>query len=432
MSDLNPGVSTAPTSFPNGEVGAISIPDRMRMITWLAQHNAVDLSFFSAVAKRSELLGSNDERPVEYSWIELTLRLSDPKATRLRDVFRRASQEDALRNGRLLEVLDCFAGDVAFSYCRPSFSLNKDKTDLFVTVAIDSIRLFDQENCTLRHKKDEGFPYISVNKDLILRGFVSHAGTSSLEITAEIHQDGRFIGSAFLVFVHIGQDGRPKKSLPPLSKECENPKIALQLRQAEARQRARKERAGKELAFRGPDQEEAEFLHSTWIASTGTATNAQRIQNTRLDSNILMQPETISVYGRAFGGYIMRSALELSFLTAQRFLGQTLPTITGMEDICFFDSVQLGDILHLASHVVWSDKEEVQIQVVASSSSVGCPLKKTNRLIFYYKQNPANREKKDPRDLQVYPQSYGEYMWFLEARRRAMKRHRHRGTVGTF
>lgn len=91
-----------------------------------------------------------------------------------------------------------------------------------------------------------------------------------------------------------------------------------------------------------------------------------------------------------------------------------------MEDIRFFDAVRQGDILRLSSHVVWSDKDELQIQVwreyiirhylgmfecpwavqiptvsmlclfsfqvEASSSPVGIPLKKTNRLVFYYKQ----------------------------------------------
>lgn len=131
------------------------------------------------------------------------------------------------------------------------------------------------------------------------------------------------------MFVHVGQDGRPKKSIPPLSTECDNPRISRQLREAEDRQRARKELANRGVAFLGPDQEEAEFLHNTWKITTKTARNVNWIQDTRLDSNILMQPETISMYGRAFGGYIMRSALELSFLTAQRFLAQASPVITG-------------------------------------------------------------------------------------------------------
>lgn len=419
------GAATAST-FPNGELEEIPIPERMRLIAWLAYHNAIDLSFFRARAKASEPLGPNDERPVDYSWIELTLRLSDWNATRLRDVLRQASQPDALRSGRLLEVLDCFAGDIAFSYCRPSIALNEDKADLFVTVAIDSIRLFDQEHCLQSVGSAETCQYISVTKDLILRGFVSHAGNSSVEITAELHQDGRFVGSAFLVFVHVGRDGSPKKSMPPLSKICDNPEIARQLHEAEERQYARKELANKDVSFRGPDQEESEFLHNAWIATKGTALNIKWIRDTRLDSNILMQPETISMYGRAFGGYIMRSALELSILTAQRFLAQKSPVITGMEDIRFFDAVKLGDILHLCSHVVWSDRDEVQIQVVASSSSVGSPLKRTNRFVFYYKQDP-NCQKLDPSEIQVYPQSYEEYMSLLEARRRAIKRSRLRG-----
>lgn len=186
-----PGSETgagASTFFPSGDVCDISIPDRMRMITWLAHHNAIDLSFFNARAKRTEPLGPEDARPLDYSWVELTLRLSDPNATRLRDVFRQASRPDALRSGRLLEVLDCFSGDIAFSYCRPTITLNESKTDLFVTVAIDSIRLFDQEAMAHADVTSKALPYISVTRDLTLRGFVSHAGTSSLEITAELHQ----------------------------------------------------------------------------------------------------------------------------------------------------------------------------------------------------------------------------------------------------
>ena len=187
VSEMSKGDAAA-TTFPTGEVGEISIPDRMRMIAWLAHHNAIDLSFFSARAKRCEPLGPKDARPVDYSWVELTLRLSDRNAIRLRNVFRQAAQPDALRSGRLLEVLDCFAGDIAFSYCRPTITLNENKTDLFVTVAIDSIRLFDQENSGFLGASSEKWPYISVTKDLTLRGFVSHAGTSSVEITAELHQ----------------------------------------------------------------------------------------------------------------------------------------------------------------------------------------------------------------------------------------------------
>ncbi|KAL8452803.1 hypothetical protein Emag_002176 [Eimeria magna] len=424
----NPVVAAAAiSSFPKGEVEEISIPDRMRMITWFAQHNAVDLSFLRARAKRNEPLDLKDARPVDYSWLELTLLLSDPKASRLRDVFRQASLPEALRSGRLLEVLDCFAGDVAFSYCRPAITLNSNKTDLFVTVAIDSIRLFTPEQCMQPQATYTADPYISVSKDLTLRGFVSYAGTSSVEIIAELHQEGRLIGSACLVFVHVDREGKPKKCIPPLMRTSGDSEVSVQLRGAEARQLARKERVTKGFAaFRGPDQEEAEFLHNTWISTSSSSRKLKKIHETRLDSNILMQPETISMYGRAFGGYIMRSALELSFLTAQRFLDKTSPVIIGMEDIRFFDAVRLGDILHLCSHVVWSDKDELQIQVVASSSSVGSPFRRTNQLVFYYKQSP-DKQTLDPIDLQVYPHSYGEYMWFLEARRRAIKRNEIRG-----
>ncbi|XP_026189981.1 acyl-coenzyme A thioesterase 9, mitochondrial [Cyclospora cayetanensis] len=411
-----------PPAFPSGEVQEIAIPDRMRMVSWFARHNAIDLSFFAARAKRFEPLQPTDPRPVDYSWGELTLRLSDKNAERLRDAFRQASRPNALRSGRLLEVLDCFAGDIAFAYCWPTITLNKDKTDLFVTVAIDSIRLFDHED---KASACDAFPSISVHKDLTLRGFVTYAGTSSLEITAELLQDSRRIGSAFLVFVHVGKDGRPKKILPPLRSDCDDPRIQQQLKEAEARQTLRRERAAKGDGFRGPDQAEAEFLHNTWLTATCKAKqrDVKWIQDTRLDSNILMQPESISMYGRAFGGYIMRSALELSFLTAQRFFNKACPVITGMEDIRFFDAVRQGDILRLTANVIWSDQEEVQIQVEASSSAVGCPLKRTNRLIFYYKQCEVLKNR-DPVDIQVYPLNYGEYMWFLEARRRSMNRRR--------
>ena len=192
--------------YPSGEIEEVSIPERLRMISWLAHHTAIDLSCFTAHAKKYKgpPLKPQDPRPIDYSWVELRLNLSSPEATRLRDVFRQASVPSALRNGRLLEVLDCFAADVAFAYTRPSIVLTKDRHDLFLTVAIDSIRLFgcdplsnhtssssSSSSSSIGVKETpEGasFPYISVDKDLILRGFVSYAGSSSVEITAELHQ----------------------------------------------------------------------------------------------------------------------------------------------------------------------------------------------------------------------------------------------------
>ncbi|CDI84237.1 acyl-CoA thioester hydrolase, putative [Eimeria acervulina] len=470
--------------YPSGEIEEVSIPERLRMISWLAHHTAIDLSCFTAHAKKYKgpPLKPQDPRPIDYSWVELRLNLSSPEATRLRDVFRQASVPSALRNGRLLEVLDCFAADVAFAYTRPSIVLTKDRHDLFLTVAIDSIRLFgcdplsnhtsstsssssSSSSSSIGVKETpEGasFPYISVDKDLILRGFVSYAGSSSVEITAELHQEGRLMGSACLVFVHVDGEGHPKKVLPPLaSLQSSDKYLQLQLHAAELRQKARRAAARRPQRQWAPLQEESEFLHQTWLtacsrsrssSSSSSSSNTSTIipttssvisttpsssssisssssssigsgantgivwcKDTRLESNILMQPETISMYGRAFGGYIMRTALELSFLTAQRFLRETYPVIVGMEDIRFFDAVRQGDILRLTATVVWSDRNEVQIEVDASSSAAGAPMRRTNRM------SKAMRAK-DPEEVQVYPQSYGEYMSFLDARRRAQKR----------
>lgn len=175
--------------FPKGEVIRVSIPDRMKLISWFTSHNALDVSLLEAsCVNLPPPASSTEERSLEYSWCELKLCFSNKNATRLRSLFCQARDSEAIRFGRLLEVLDCFAGDVAFSFCRPAVELNERKSDLFVTVSIDSIRFVGTQDRG-PSLSDTGTPLrISVQEDLILRGFVSYVGRSSVEISAELYQ----------------------------------------------------------------------------------------------------------------------------------------------------------------------------------------------------------------------------------------------------
>lgn len=131
------------------------------------------------------------------------------------------------------------------------------------------------------------------------------------------------------MFVHVGNDGKPKYVLPPLKIAGESPEARAVLLSAATRNKLRIENATKALLVHPPDPSEAKFLHDTWLKTTNDPKGIKWIKDTRHETCILMQPETISMYGRAFGGSIMRSAMELSWLTAQRFLQTDRPILTG-------------------------------------------------------------------------------------------------------
>lgn len=81
-----------------------------------------------------------------------------------------------VRVGRMLELMDYIAANVAYRYCTPDDQKDLDMNELpfiVVTAAIDSIEFY--------------YP-ISVEIDCTLSGYVSYVGKSSMEVHIDVLQ----------------------------------------------------------------------------------------------------------------------------------------------------------------------------------------------------------------------------------------------------
>ena len=125
-----------------------------------------------------------------------------------------------VHGGTIMKLLDSAAGVVATRHCRSRV----------VTARIDEMSFLEP---------------VFIGNVVTMKGSVNDTGRTSLEVgvrvEAEDLQSGRtwHVGSAYLVFVSLDEDGRPQE-VPPLVPETEDERR----RQREARERkARRSRA---------------------------------------------------------------------------------------------------------------------------------------------------------------------------------------------
>lgn len=135
---------------------------------------------------------------------------------------------------------------------------------------------------------------------------------------------------------------------------------------------------------------------------------------TSLRNALMCHPQERNTAGRVFGGVLMRRALELAFATAFSF-GGAPPLLKALEQVDFVRPVDVGSLLALKSHVVFTDGTDLHVDV---SAAVWKPSKRestlTNTFSFVFAVPDA------PRPLKaVLPASTGEAKLQLAAMARA-------------
>ncbi|CBZ50917.1 hypothetical protein NCLIV_039920 [Neospora caninum Liverpool] len=176
-------------------------------------------------------------------------------------------------------------------------------------------------------------------------------------------QNNEVKGSVFFVMVSVDEAGRPVKKVPPLDISSCSPELRSLIASSSSGFEARKANARKMFSLVPPEPEESVFLHNVWKKSLAGGKNVVRMRDTKLSTAELIQPEALSRYNRAFGGLVSRKALELSYLNAQCFLKTVRPVLRGVDDIFFLQPLFVGEMAEMVSTVVWSQVDEVQIQV---------------------------------------------------------------------
>ncbi|KAF2201978.1 Thioesterase/thiol ester dehydrase-isomerase [Delitschia confertaspora ATCC 74209] len=326
-----------------------------------------------------------------------------------------------IRLGAILMDLDALSGIIAYKHT------GEDVTT--VTAACDRIILRNAltEIC-----------------DLELSGQVTYAtGRSSMEITIQVAKapkEGEKVKDNDVLinctFTMVSLDPATKKpvNVNPLIVETPEEKRLYEL--GERNSKLRKERSQTSLIKHTPNDMESDLIHAFWQRELQyhdphndmrKPENVHFMDTTTLKSALIMQPQNRNRHHfQIFGGFLLKQTFELAFTCAAAF-AQARPSFVSLDPSTFQNPVPVGSILYLTSTIVYTDPPligaagetvdkdnrytRVQVRVDTKVRDVEHGASKPTGQFNYTFTVEKN--------IRVMPRTYQEFMYYLDARRRA-------------
>lgn len=214
---------------------------------------------------------------------------------------------------------------------------------------------------------------------------------------------------------------------------------------------AKKALRKRSLLQKAPDAEESNLIHSMWAKEisyisqylmlilllenplmltacyadpqnpASRPANQIPMSDTVLKSAMIMQPQDRNRHNfMIFGGFLLKQTFELAFCCAAAF-SHARPNFLALDPSTFENPVPVGSVLYLRATVSYTEAEEreeghgkytrVQVRVDSKVRDVEHGTKKSTGMFNY----TFLVEK----DIHVMPKTYGEFMLWTDARRRA-------------
>jgi len=221
------------------------------------------------------------KRRIDDSWLEIVVPFADQET--LRESMMRADKKN-IRYGKLFELLDALAGDVAYRHCGGH---NGDLT--IVTASVDGVT---------------NFSHIGVLANITLQGYLTYVGSSSMEITIDIIDTTTEEKLLETKFIMVARSGDVAKKVPGLL--IANEKAQAMFDQGKEQAVSRRIRAQQSLSVSPPRPEEVHLIHNLYLQSiqqrqaqdslSGTASESDSIvQQQRYFSMILSQSQSLRI-----------------------------------------------------------------------------------------------------------------------------------------
>ncbi|KAF2461614.1 HotDog domain-containing protein [Lineolata rhizophorae] len=324
-----------------------------------------------------------------------------------------------LRLGTILMDLDALSGVIAYKHTGDAVTT--------VTAACDRITIHN--------------PLTEVC-DLELSGMVTYAtGRSSMEISIQVAKapsegqkakdDDVLIRSTFTM-VSLDPGTKRAVNVNPLIIETEEEHKLFQ--RGERNSRHRKNLSKTTLFKHTPNDLESDLIHEIWKRQLEyhdpnnplrIPPNVHFMDTTVLKTAAIMQPQYRNRHHfMIFGGFLMKQTFELAFCCAASF-AHTRPTFVSLDPSVFQNPVPVGSVLYLTATVTYTDpplvpaagessemKDRTRIQVRVDSKVRDVEhgeVKPTGQFHYTFSVD---------RDVKVMPRTYGEYMMYIDARRR--------------
>jgi acyl-coenzyme A thioesterase 9 len=172
----------------------------------------------------------------------------------------------------------------------------------------------------------------------------------------------------------------------------------------------------------------------------GSQPTTLKMKDTILHNVQIMQPQYRNRHNfMIFGGFLLKSTFELAFTCASA-ISHSRPTFIALDPSTFENPVPVGSVLYLSATVAYSDspllddeqfrdrkvspqgKSRIQIRVDSKVRDIAHGSVKPTGVFNYTFEVEGN--------IKVIPETYGQFMMFLDARRRCLASSEEKGKEG--
>ncbi|CAH1397510.1 unnamed protein product [Nezara viridula] len=369
------------------------------------------IGWFSRPRDRTHLLQylpkSQDDLPLRSlkdSYAEAIIPLSsEPKLQN-----RYVTATGKLRMGRIIEDMDLFSVYVGLRHIKNPLQKKDIPTPyVIVTAAVDDIEY-------IYEKPD-------VTSDVKISGKVVSAGNSSMNVAVELAymQNKQWVKMAKANFMMAARNSNLSGPAYVNKLKPDGPEEEKEMKDALETKRKKIEHDKYSLLVVPPSDEEQKLIHENFVKSVDMQdpTINKRIlpsghvwmEDTRLNTSIFPHPENRNHHNTVFGGYLMRLAMELAWMTAYIHSSQR-PSLRYVSNISFRKPVKLNSFLKIMSQVIYTYDKYMQIAVFIELYEMATKqVLTTNSFHFTY-------EVPEP-VAPVMPKTYHEAILWLEGRR---------------
>ena len=269
--------------------------------------------------------------------------------------------------------------------------------------------------------------------DLELSGEVTYAtGRSSMEVSLQIAKappEGQKVKEEDVLLTcamtMVSLDPRTKKpvKIAPLKLETDAERRLFE--RGEANYNNKKALRQATILQKAPDAEESKSIHAMWTESlayrdhknpVSKPSNVSFMSSTTIHSAQIMQPQYRNRHHfMIFGGYLLKQTFESAFTCAAAF-SHTRPSFISLDPSTFEEPVPVGSVLYISASVVYAEPSsaggtKVQVAVTTQVRNVEHEERRPTGSFFY--TFLVDKE------VGIMPQSYSEYMRWVDGRRRA-------------
>ncbi|KAL7727905.1 hypothetical protein ACLKA6_019468 [Drosophila palustris] len=345
-------------------------------------------------------------RSMQDSYTRATLPLSLDEMARERYI----NHLGRMRMGRLLEELDMMAVWLCHRHIN-ILDLPKDVwlPYTFVTLLVDRVDFSNIDN-------------IQVDKDIELSGFISWTGNTSMEATIYTRQllNDKYINVTKAVFIMVARNATNTASAPvnPLKPADEMEQKCWE--EANERQAKRRSTESQGVLVWPPQEHEQAIMYSLLQRTTPRDSfdlnrrtlppKCHWMEDSQRTTMMNPFPENRNAHNTIFGGFLMRQAIEISFITASIYVSGR-PILRCISDISFMQPVKVTAFLQMTAYVVYTAQNYMQIMTVAKNWDAESGENTTTNVFYLTYQATKIVD-------EVLPRSYREMLWYIHGRRK--------------